>query len=141
MIVLDTNVVSELARERPDPAVNAWLNSQTDQDLFLCAPVLAELRYGVELLPAGRRRNLLEHAIQQVETVGFLERILPFDREAAHEFGRIVAKRNRVGRPMSAMDGMIAAIAIVHSAAIATRDIEGFSDLGIDVINPFEAMG
>jgi toxin FitB len=137
MIVLDTNVVSEATRDRPSDAVKAWFNARPPQELFLCTPVLAELRYGVERLPAGRRRSILDQAIQHMVAQGFSDRILPVDREAAYEFGRVVASRYRLGRPIGAMDGLIAAIAIVHRAAVATRDVEDFTDLGIDVIDPF----
>jgi predicted nucleic acid-binding protein len=137
MIVIDTNVVSEVTRNRPSRAVEAWFDSQARDNLFLCAPVVAELRYGVERLPVGRRRDLLDHAIQKIVTEGFPDRVLPVDREAAHEFGRILARRDRLGRPIGAMDGLIAAVAVVHGAAIATRDVEDFSELGIDIIDPF----
>jgi predicted nucleic acid-binding protein len=138
MIVVDTNLVSEITRAHPSPVIQAWFDSQACQHLFLCAPVLAELRYGIERLAAGRRRDLLDHAIQQIVTEGFPDRILPLDREAAHEFGRVVAARDRLGRPIGTMDGLIAAIAIVHGATIATRNIADFTDLGINVVDPFE---
>lgn len=137
MIVIDTNVLSEITRVRPSAAVRTWFDTQPRQELFLSAPVLAELRYGVELLPPGRRRDLLDSAIQQLVNKGFPDRVLPVDRDVAHEFGRIVAARDRLGRPLGAMDGLIAATAIVHGAAVATRDVADFMDLGIDVINPF----
>jgi predicted nucleic acid-binding protein len=137
MIVIDTNVVSEITRDRPSRAVEAWFDSQVRDSLFLCVPVLAELRYGIERLPAGRRRDLLDQVILKIVEEGFPNRVLPVDREAAHEFGRILAKRDRLGRPIGAMDGLIAAVAVVHGAAIATRDVEDFSDLGIDIIDPF----
>jgi predicted nucleic acid-binding protein len=137
MILLDTNVVSEITRIRPNLAVQAWFESQVWDELFLCTPVLAELRYGVERLPAGRRRNLLDKSIEQLVVTGFAGRILPVDRETAHEFGRIVAARDRSGRPISTMDGLIAAVAVVRGAIVATRDVAGFSGVGVDVINPF----
>jgi toxin FitB len=137
MILLDTNVVSEITRDQPQQAVRLWFNAHPRQELFLCAPVLAELRYGVERLPHGRRRNLLDQVLQKLVDQAFHDRILPVDREAAHEFGRIVAARNRIGRPIGAMDGLIAAIALVHQAAIATRDVDDFAEIGIDVVDPF----
>jgi predicted nucleic acid-binding protein len=140
MILLDTNVVSEITRILPNPAVKAWFAAQVWEELFLCAPVLAELRYGVERLPPGRRRNLLDKSIQELMATGFPDRILPVDREAAHEFGRLVATRDRIGRPLGAMDGLIAAIAVVHGASVATRDIDDFTDLGIDVVDPFAVI-
>lgn len=137
MIILDTNIISEGFRLRPDPVVRQWLDGQTSLDLFLCAPVLAELRYGVERLPAGRRRNELDRLVSNAEQDLFTNRLLPVDREAAHEFGRIAAKRASMGRPIMPMDGMIAAIAIANGMAIATRDFDDFAGLGIELVNPF----
>jgi predicted nucleic acid-binding protein len=140
VILIDTNVVSDFTRARPSDAVRAWFDSQSREELFLCAPVLAELRYGIECLPAGRRRRLLDEAVSRLVGEGFPDRILPLDREAAEEFGRVVAMRDRIGQPMATMDGLIAAIAVVHGAAIATRDVAGFSGLGLQIINPFEPV-
>jgi len=138
MIILDTNVISEGFRVLPDRVVRSWLDRQTPSDLFLCAPVLAELRYGVERLPAGRRRTELDHLVSNAEQDLFANRLLPVDREAAHAFGRVTAKRASMGRPILPMDGMIAAIALANGMAIATRDIDGFVGLGIELVNPFE---
>ncbi len=139
MILLDTNVVSEPHRAKPDRAVQIWLNGQPAQDLFLCTPVLAELRYGLERLPTGARRNRLESWLQDLEQQHFADRILPFDQHAAHEFGRIMSRRERIGHPIKAMDALIAAIAVCHTAPIATRDVSDFADLGLELINPFQA--
>jgi hypothetical protein len=136
MILLDTNVVSETMRPDPSSDVRVWLDAQSSEDLFLCVPVLAELHYGVEGLPTGARRRRLERAIQLIEEA-FAERILPLDHAAAREYGRIVAQRDRIGRATGTMDGLIAAIAKVHGATIATRDVHGFGDVGLDVIDPF----
>ena len=138
MIILDTNVISEGFRVRPDPAARDWLDRQTTSDLFLCAPVLVELRYGVERLPAGRRRTELDRLVSSAEQDLFLNRLLPVDREAAHAFGRVTAKRAGMGRPIMPLDGMIAAIALANGMTIATRDINDFTGLGIDLVNPFE---
>jgi toxin FitB len=138
MIILDTNVVSEGFRINPSAAVRAWLDSRRPSDLFLCAPVLAELRYGVERLPLSRRREVLDGCITNAEQDLFANRLLPVDRESAHEFGRVVARRGARGRPILPMDGLIAAIAIANGMAIATRDIDDFTDLDIELINPFE---
>ena len=136
MILLDTNVVSESFRPRPSEIVQAWYRAQAEDDLFLCTPVLAELRYGVERLPEGARRNRLEKVIDSMEE-RFIDRILPVDRNAAHEFGRIVAGRTQIGRPFETMDGLIAAIALSHRAVIATRDVSDFERVGLELINPF----
>ena len=137
MIVLDTNVVSEGMRLRPEPNVQRWLDAQQSIDLYLCTPVLAELRFGMERLPPGPRRAKFESAVRNIEAA-FSGRILPFDQAAAHEYGRIVAARERSGRPAAVMDGLIAAIASLHGAAIATRDGNGFGGFGLVVINPFD---
>lgn len=139
MIVLDTNVISEGFRVRPDYVVRDWLDRQTPSDLFLCAPVLAELRFGVERLPAGRRRTELDRLVSNAEQDLFANRLLPIDREAAHAFGRIVATRANMGRPIMPMDGMIAAIALANGMSIATRDTDDFTGLGINLVNPFES--
>jgi len=138
MIVLDTNVISEAFRKVPSAAVRAWLDAQTQTDLFLCAPVLAELRYGIERLASGARRTALDSLLSNVETELFEDRILSFDRKSAYEFGRILVRRSNIGRPMATMDALIAAIAISHRMILATRDIADFADLELELINPFE---
>ncbi len=137
MILLDTNVVSEGLRPRPDPNVSQWLDAQRPADLFLSMPVIAELHYGTELLPAGTRRIHLELTIRRIEEA-FADRTLPFDRAAAHEYGRIIAYRDKLGRAAGTMDGLIAAIAKVHGARVATRDSRGFDDIGLEIVNPFD---
>jgi toxin FitB len=139
MILLDTNVVSEGLRPQPDPNVKKWLDAQQSGDLFLCMPVIAELRYGVELLSAGARRVHLELAIKKIEDA-FADRTLPFDRATAHEYGKIVAYRENLGRAIGTMDALIAAIAKVHGATIATRDRRGFEAVGIEIVDPFQSL-
>lgn len=136
MILLDTNVVSEGMRSNPSEAVRAWLNARRADELFLCTPVLAELHYGIERLPAGTRREHLERVLKTMEQ-GFSDRVLSFDTQAAFAYGQVMVERERQGRSMGTVDGMIAAIARVHEADIATRDIRGFEQLGIDLIDPF----
>jgi predicted nucleic acid-binding protein len=137
MILLDTNVVSDSLRDVRDANVQRWFNGQRQADLFLCAPVLAQLRYGVERLPAGRRRDRLDEAIRDVEENIFADRILGIDSACAHLYGRIAVQREKLGRPLGVMDGLIAAVALVHGATLATRDTAGFANLGIDLVNPF----
>jgi len=141
MILLDTNVVSDSSRPRPHPSVHNWFNAQSPDDLFICAPVLAELRYGVEKLPKGVRRGDLEQWLQQIEREGFADRILPFDWRAAHEFGRLLHQRTSKGRPINTMDAIIAAIAKAEGAILATRDVADFADLEIKIVNPFAFRG
>jgi predicted nucleic acid-binding protein len=138
MILVDTNVVSEAMRPQPDRAVIAWLNAQGWESLYLCTPVLAELRYGIERLPRGRRKTFLQAAIDRIEHELYHGRILSFDQVAATNYGRLTARREQQGRRMEQMDALIAAIASSHGAAVATRDASHFVDLGFDVINPFE---
>jgi predicted nucleic acid-binding protein len=137
MILLDTNIISEPLRTRPDPRIRAWLDAATQQSLFLCTPVVAEIRFGIERLASGARRDRLEKWCVSIEEDIFVDRILSFDRSAAHEFGRIVALRERLGRLIKPLDAQIAAIAIANGMALATRDANDFAGLGFEVINPF----
>jgi|SRR6267154_2011738 predicted nucleic acid-binding protein len=138
MILLDTNVVSEHLRPRPNPAVLAWIDAQPAASLYICTPVLAELRFGAERLEPGRRQTKLRAAIERIETSVFGGRILGFDAAAAAEYGRLVARRERLGRRIELMDALIAAITLTQRADLATRDAGDFADLGIKVINPFD---
>lgn len=139
MILIDTNVVSETWRPQPSFVVLAWLDAQTKDSLYICTPVLAELRFGSERLPLGSKRDRLRARIDALEA-GYKDRILPFDIEAASAFGVIGAQRERVGRRMEPVDAMIAAIAVAHGMKLATRDTSDFGDIGLEVINPFEAI-
>jgi predicted nucleic acid-binding protein len=141
MILLDTNVVSDSARLRPHPHVRAWMKAQWPTELFICAPVLAELMYGIERLPPGRKRSFLEGWLLTLEKEGFPDRVLAFDRRAAFEFGKILHWRTSRGRPIKTMDAIIASIARAESAKLATRDVADFSDLGLELVNPFEFGG
>jgi predicted nucleic acid-binding protein len=136
MILLDTNVISEGLRARPDIKVRAWMDAQPAENLYLCTPVVAELHYGAHLLPASARRTKLEQSISEL-IVAFVDRVLPFDMAAAQEYGKFVAKRDSLGRATGTMGGLIAAIAMVHGATIATRDTHGFDGIGIDLVDPF----
>jgi toxin FitB len=138
MILLDTNVVSEHLRPRPNQAVLAWVDAQPATTLYICAPVLAELRFGAERLEPGRKQTNLRAAVDRIEDRIFRGRILPFDAAATQEYGRLVAERERMGRRIELMDALIAAIALTQRADLATRDIDGFVDLGIQLINPFD---
>ena len=101
--------------------------------------MLVELRYGIERLAPGQRKDALKAAIDHYETEGYRDRILPLDTAAATVFAGLMVKRERAGRRMNTMDALIAAIAVVHEAALATRDIQDFADLGLHLINPFDA--
>ena len=137
MKILDTNVVSELTRPRPDPKVLEWVAQQSPSSLYITVITEAELRYGVELLYPGRRRSDLEAAVLQMIDVCFVGRILPFESDAAPVYAEIRAARRIIGRSIKELDCMIAAIARVHGAAVATRDLYGFENCGVEVVNPW----
>ena len=137
MIVLDTNVVSELMRDRPQPAVLAWLDRQPVSTLFVTAITEAELRYGVAILPAGHRRELLAAEIESTLREDFAGRILPFDSAAARAYATIMADRRATGRPIGQSDCQIAAIARAREVPVATRDVTDFTGCGIKVVNPW----
>ena len=138
MIILDTNIVSEVWRPRPHSAMLAWLDDQDQGDLYLCTPVLAELHFGAERLHSSHRKQFLHASITKLQTDVYRDRILPFDTEAAAVFGRIGAARERLGRRMQAIDAMIAAIAFSKGMRLATRDTDDFTGIGLELINPFE---
>jgi toxin FitB len=114
------------------------MDAQPPDTLFICAPVLAEIRFGIARLEPGGRRDRLVAGADRLENDQYRGRILPFDAAAASAYGRLAAERERIGKPIGRMDGFIAAIAVAHGASVATRDTYGFSDFGLIVINPFE---
>ena len=138
MIVLDTNVVSELMRKSPDPAVEAWFAGRPVEDLFFSAVGEAELRYGAAIMPEGRRRNTLVADIDAVLRAAFENRILPFDWDEARMYAAIASMRRSAGRPAVPPDCQIAASARTHGMAVATRNVRDFEDMGIDAINPWD---
>lgn len=139
MILLDTNIVSEAWKPRPAAAVRAWVNAQPAATLFLCTPVLAELRFGVAKAGKNPRADRLKAFVDYLENDLYRDRILTLDSAAAAEFGNLAAHREQLGRRMEPMDALIAAIALANSMSLATRDVSDFTDLGLDLINPFEA--
>ena len=141
MIVVDTNVVSELMRLTPEPAVMAWFSGQDSADLYLTAVSEAELRAGVAILPGGRRRERLATEIDAVIEQDFAARVLPFDSAAARAYAVIAASRRSAGRPILEADCQIAAIARASEAAVATRNGADFEHCGIAVIDPWAWEG
>lgn len=137
MILLDTNVVSELTRPAPNPSVISWLDAQITEDVYLSAVTEAELRFGVAILPAGRRRERLATEVENMLREDFERRILPFDSAAARMHAVIAASRRAIGNPISSADCQLAAIARCHGAAVATRNFEDFEHCGIKVVNPW----
>jgi predicted nucleic acid-binding protein len=139
VIVLDTNVLSELMRAEPAAAVFAWVAAQPRASLYTTSVSKAEILYGIAVLPEGRRRAVLAAAADAVFADDFVGRVLPFDEAAAVHYAEIVALRRGEGRPIEAFDAQIAATAIVAGADVATRDVRGFEGCGLTVINPWEA--
>lgn len=137
MIVLDTNVVSEPMHPSPSEIVVEWMARQALSDLYISTISEAELRYGVELLPASRRKDGLLGAIETMLREDFAGRILPFDRAAAQSYAMIAASRRAAGRPIKHADCQIAAIAYSVNASVATRNVRDFEGCGVDVINPW----
>jgi hypothetical protein len=137
MIVLDTNVLSELLRPEPDRQVEQWLSGQDGAQVYFTTVGEAELRHGVAILPAGKRRNALTTAIEGVLEEDFRDRILPFDRTAARAYATIAAARRAAGRPISQFDCQIAAIARAREAIVATRNTNDYEGCGIEVIDPW----
>jgi toxin FitB len=139
VIVLDTNVLSEMMRPAPDQRAVAWLASQPMSGLFTTALTQAEILYGLTLLPPGRRRDDLFAAARPIFDEDMAGRILPFDTEAALAYPEIVAARRRGGHPISQIDAQIAAITLSRGARLATRNVRDFTDCGIEMINPWAA--
>ena len=139
MIVLDTNVLSELMRSEPDGAVFAWVAAQPRAALYTTSVSKAEILYGIAALPEGRRRTALAAAAEAMFTDDFAGRVLPFDEAAAVHYAEIVAARRREGRAIEAFDAQIAATARVAGADLATRDVGDFADCGLTLVNPWKA--
>lgn len=140
MIILDTNVISEMLAASPSTSVEAWLGDQHPASVFTTAITQAEILYGIEILPEGRRRRDLEAAILPIFTDDLAGRILPFDSDAARTYAIIAAARRKVGRPISQFDAQIAAIAVSRGAALATRNVSDFVETGAVVVNPWEYL-
>jgi toxin FitB len=140
MILLDTNVVSEPMRQRPNRSVQDWLDAQAVETLYFSAISLSELLLGIESLPAGKRRRVLAAALGQQIASLFGERIIPFDIAAAEAYARVVTLARRNGYAISIADGQIAAIAAARNLTIASRDEAPFQAAGLVVINPWTAQ-
>ena len=141
MILLDTNVLSELLRPRPAPAVLTWMRTVADRDLRTTSVTRAELFLGMRLLPEGKRRRALETAMEAMFAGLFSSDALPFDDRAADAFAAIAAVRRGVGRPIGDLDAQIAAIALTVDAAVATRNTPDFELCGISLQNPWHVEG
>lgn len=139
MIILDTNVLSEGMRAKPNPAVMNWLGSLSSLEFWITTITVAEIRFGLACLPDSRRRDDLGARFNALQRRSFPDRILSFDLRAAERYGLLMAQRRALGRPMSSPDGQIAAIASVHDAVLATRNTSDFEACGLSLFNPWNA--
>jgi predicted nucleic acid-binding protein len=137
-LLVDTNVVSEMMHPQMHPAVGRWLDKMEADNLFLASTSLAELRFGVAILPTGQRRTNLSASLDHLLTSLFLGRVLAFDALTAEQFGILVSGARLRGWPIDIADGQIAAIAAVHGFAVATRNTGPFEAAGVAVVNPWE---
>ena len=136
--LLDTNVLSELLRAQPEPAVLAWFATQAPESLFVSTVTQAEMLLGARLLPAGRRRLQLQRALDTMFRSDFSNRLLPFDAAAAGAYAEVVALRRSAGRPISQFDAQIAAVAISCDCGLATRNTADFEGCGLALLNPWQ---
>ncbi len=137
MLVIDTNVASELMRPAPNPTVAAWIAGQDAEALFLTAVSEAELLYGVAIMPVGKRRSAVEAAMREWLDLGFTQRILPFDSAAARAYAEIASVRRRAGRPIGEADCQIAAISRSRGAVLVTRNVRDFEVTEVELVDPW----
>lgn len=137
MILLDTNVISELMRPKPEPRVLAWANCLDPEAVAITAMNEAEILHGLARLPAGERQLQLQQSWEELVNELFRGRILPFTSEAAHWYAAVLRQRERLARPMATADAVIAATALTHGVALATRNVDDFKGIDLMVINPW----
>lgn len=137
MIILDTNIISEIMKKSPSLHVMQWFDQQVPHNLFITISTIAEVNYGLQVLASGKKRNHLQAAFDQSIQQAFAYRVLSFDEDSAIFYGKLMAHRKKLGRPLSVCDGQIAAIACTHGFAVATRNMKDFYDCNIELINPF----
>ena len=140
MIVIDTNVASELMRPSPATTVQDWVRSHDPSELCTTAITVAEIRYGIERLPDGRRKEVLKAAAAEIFEM-FEEQIFPFDYVAAEQYALVVSQRDALGLPIDGFDAQIAAICRAREASLATRNLGDFDKTGVEVINPWHSKG
>ncbi len=138
MIILDTNVLSVLMRQTPDKDVIVWLDKQPRTSVWTTSVTILEIRFGLQIMPLGKRRYVLIQAFEMVlDKIGY--RVAPFDAAAAQQAGDLMASRQKKGRPVELRDTMIAGIVLAHHATLATRNIAHFEDLSVPLVNPWLA--
>ena len=138
MIVLDTNVISELMRLAPEPGVLAWADGLDPGEVAITAMNEAEILHGLARLPAGRRQQQLQQSWEALAAELFSGRIWPFSSEAAHWYAEVLRRRELLARPMATADAVIAATALAHGVPLATRDSNDFAGIGLELINPWD---
>lgn len=139
MILLDTNVISELMRPKPDAIVVEWLDRQKDVSVWICSITQAEILMGLAMMPEGKRQHGLMHVAAAMFDEDFAKRCLPFDSDAAKHYANIVSERTRKGNPISVEDAQIASIARANGLSIATRNVKDFANIqGLVVLNPWQ---
>lgn len=137
MIVLDTNVVSEVMKVSPSKWVVEWLNALESNSIFISTVSIGEIAFGLRVLPDGNRRRELKDRFEKFVAQAFIHRVLDFDEPAARIYGEVMGHRRELGRPMSVPDGQIAAIARTHGFSVGTRNVSDFEECGVELINPF----
>lgn len=137
MIVLDTNVISEVFKPRPASGVVSWLQQQNADEVFTTAVTRGELMYGLNIMASGKRRDTLVSGLERIFALRFAGRVLPYDERAADAYAAILAERRRMGRPTEAADAMIAGIVRSRGATLATRNVRDFEGCGIALVNPW----
>jgi predicted nucleic acid-binding protein len=138
MLMLDTNILSEIMRSEPERKVVEWIVRQPSDELFTAAVCQAEILSGLAVMPSGRRRFDLEEAARAMFVDDFDGRVLPFDTEAAVAYAEVFAARRKAGRPSGTVDLMLAAIARVRGASVVTRNVVDFEGLGVAIVNPWD---
>ena len=138
MLMLDTNMLSEMMRPKPEGKIADWIVRQPSDDLFTAAVCQAEILSGIAILPSGRRRAALEAAAYSMFETDFARRVLPFDAEAATAYAELFAARRTAGRPSGTIDLMLGGIARVRGASVVTRNVADFEGLGLRIVNPWD---
>jgi predicted nucleic acid-binding protein len=137
VILLDTNVISEVMKLAPSETVLGWLNDEKSTSLYVSTITIGEIEYGLGILPAGKRQRQLKERFERFVALAFSQRVFAYDEAAARTYGEIMGNRREAGRPMSVPDGQIAAIARSKGLALATRNTSDFEDCGVELVNPF----
>lgn len=139
MILIDTNVISELWKVEPNPDVLAWIDAQAVETLYLSAVTVAELRFGLATMPQGKRRTIYQERLEKEVLPTFTGRVLSFDLDASQAYADLMARAKAEGKAIGKADGYVAATASVYGLMVATRDISPFEAAGLKIVNPWEA--